>query len=121
MHFVRDSSLALGFKDMIASRVVVDCSRIHDWDSFHVVFAEAFGFPELYGWNMDAWIDCLTSLDVPKHGMTKLRCARCNLIALRSFKDDAPSSTRRSLNVRFVNWGRNDTNEASVIALSFYE
>jgi hypothetical protein len=35
-------------------------AEIKDWDSFHDQCAERFGFPEFYGRNMNAWIDCLT-------------------------------------------------------------
>lgn len=31
--------------------------RITDWESFHEVCREVFGFPDFYGMNMDAWID----------------------------------------------------------------
>lgn len=37
--------------------------QIHDWDSFHDVFAMTLGFHELYGRNLDALIDCLTYRD----------------------------------------------------------
>jgi len=43
--------------------VTVPVSEIKDWDTFHTVFARAFGFPDYYGRNMNAWIDCMTSLD----------------------------------------------------------
>jgi hypothetical protein len=33
---------------------------IDGWDAFHDQSAAAFGFPDFYGRNMDAWIDCLT-------------------------------------------------------------
>jgi Barstar (barnase inhibitor) len=36
--------------------------RIFDWQSFHHESAKLFGFPEFYGQNMNAWIDCLTYL-----------------------------------------------------------
>jgi len=52
--------------------VTIDCSRIVDKASFHAVFAEAFGFPSSYGNNMDAWIDCMSSLDDPDAGMTSI-------------------------------------------------
>ena len=39
--------------------VQLDTKLITDWASFHFVCKEAFGFPEFYGMNMDAWIDCL--------------------------------------------------------------
>ncbi len=50
--------------------VRIDCDRIIDWESLHDVFAEALGFPGFYGRNMNAWVDCLTSLDAPADGMT---------------------------------------------------
>ena len=36
--------------------------RITDWRSFHEVCREAFGFPDFYGMNMDAWIGCMSYL-----------------------------------------------------------
>lgn len=36
--------------------------QITDWESFHDVCADAFGFPEFYGRTIDAWIDCLSYL-----------------------------------------------------------
>jgi hypothetical protein len=112
---------------MIVSRVTIDCSRIHDWDSFHSVFAEVFGFPDFYGQNMNAWIDCLTSLDVPEDGMTKLHCAPGSVLTLRldsvkDFQKRCPEQYAALVEcAAFVNWRRNDTDEPSVIALSFYE
>ncbi len=43
--------------------VTVPVSEIKDWDTFHTVFAHVFGFPDYYGRNMNAWIDCMTYLD----------------------------------------------------------
>ncbi|TAH33848.1 barnase inhibitor [Candidatus Saccharibacteria bacterium] len=37
----------------------IDGSEIEDFDSFHRVFKQAMGFPEFYGNNMNAWIDCM--------------------------------------------------------------
>ncbi|WP_206361205.1 barstar family protein, partial [Pseudomonas viridiflava] len=37
-----------------------DANLISDWQTFHNVFAEQFGFPVFYGRNMDAWVDCLS-------------------------------------------------------------
>lgn len=34
--------------------VKVDAAAIVDCPSFHSVFSEAFGFPDIYGRNMDA-------------------------------------------------------------------
>lgn len=43
--------------------VRLDTSLISDWESFHLTCREVFGFPDFYGMNMNAWIDCLTYLD----------------------------------------------------------
>jgi RNAse (barnase) inhibitor barstar len=48
--------------------VRIDGTRLQSWDAFHSAFASAFGFPDFYGRNMDAWIDCMTSLDSPGTG-----------------------------------------------------
>src|SRR5262245_24250664 len=42
---------------------ILDATAITDWASFHDASRAAFGFPDFYGRNMDAWIDCLTDLD----------------------------------------------------------
>jgi len=35
---------------------------ITDWDSFHAQCVSVFGFPDFYGNNMNAWVDCLSYL-----------------------------------------------------------
>jgi len=42
---------------------------ITNWDTFHSVFAETMGFPDFYGRNMNAWIDCMGFDD----GMTRFK------------------------------------------------
>src|SRR5258705_6742759 len=54
--------------------VRLDTSKISNWDSFHTTCREAFGFPDLYGMNMNAWIDCLTYLD-EGDGMSRFHLA----------------------------------------------
>jgi hypothetical protein len=53
--------------------VCLNTHRIVDWQSFHEVCRETFGFPEWYGMNLDAWIDCMSSLD--EEGMTRFNLA----------------------------------------------
>lgn len=48
----------------------LNTNLITDWASFHLVCKEAFGFPEFYGRNMNAWIDCMSCLIVDEE-MTK--------------------------------------------------
>ena len=40
--------------------ISLDCDLIEDWASFHRTFAETFKFPDFYGANSAAWIDCMT-------------------------------------------------------------
>ena len=63
-------------------QVDIDTAPIIDWASFHRVFAEAFGFPDFYGGNMDAWIDCLSALDVPEEGMTTVHAPEGGVVVL---------------------------------------
>jgi len=41
--------------------------QITDWRSSHEVCREVFGFPDFYGMNMDAWIDCMSYLPEDAH------------------------------------------------------
>lgn len=41
----------------------IPTSLITDWNTFHSVFASELGFPDFYGENMNAWIDCMTYFD----------------------------------------------------------
>jgi RNAse (barnase) inhibitor barstar len=42
--------------------VRINSNDIVDWNSFHRIFQNAFGFPDGYGMNRDAWIDCMSYL-----------------------------------------------------------
>jgi RNAse (barnase) inhibitor barstar len=42
--------------------VSLDGRELGNWKAFHDECQTAFGFPEFYGRNMDAWIDCLSGL-----------------------------------------------------------
>jgi hypothetical protein len=56
--------------------------KITDWESFHNYFSKALGFPEFYGRNMNAWIDCMTCLDDPEANMTSIRLQPGEVIVL---------------------------------------
>ena len=89
---------------------------IADLASFHAAFAELLGFPDFYGGNMDAWIDCMAFVRDPEAGMTRLHVAADEqlLIIVRDAEDfrrrlpdvfasfvDCTAFTNR----RFVEWG----------------
>lgn len=62
--------------------VNIDCNEITDWDSFHGYFKRTFGFPDFYGANMNAWIDCLTYLD-EDDGMSKIKIEKNTTLTLQ--------------------------------------
>ena len=47
--------------------VVIDAKKIKDKETFHLEFKHVLGFPDFYGMNMDAWIDCMSDI---QGGMT---------------------------------------------------
>ena len=42
--------------------VFLDTTKINNWDDFHTRFKDMMGFPDFYGMNGDAWIDCMSNL-----------------------------------------------------------
>jgi len=52
--------------------IILATNEITDEGTFHSVCQRAFGFPEFYGRNMDAWIDCMSYMDEPEAGMSAL-------------------------------------------------
>jgi RNAse (barnase) inhibitor barstar len=102
--------------------VRVDGAQLRDWDSFHGVFASAFGFPGFYGRNMDAWIDCMTSLDV-QDGMTSVHGSASDPVVLQL--DNANQVPKEILDAllecaAFVNWRRLEVGKPAILMLSFY-
>ena len=107
--------------------VEIDTSKIKDWESFHDVFSAAMGFPDFYGRNMDAWIDCMTSLDVPSDGMSKIHAPEGGVLVLAL--SDMGGLAQRCPKIyealvecsAFVNYRRMEGGEEPpVLALSFY-
>ena len=90
------------------------------------MFAEAFGFPDFYGKNLNAWIDCLTYLDEPDAGMSTVHVLPGQTLTLaienaKSFKERCPDLFMALVEcVAFVNWRRIDTGDSSVLTLAFY-
>jgi len=44
-------------------KVIIDFTKITDLETFHAAFNETMGFPHFDGHNLDAWIDCMSSID----------------------------------------------------------
>jgi Barstar (barnase inhibitor) len=106
--------------------VRVHTTKIRDWASFHDVFSETFGFPDLYGRNMDAWIDCMASLDDPAAGMSKIHAPEGGVLTLQldgvdGFAERCPEQYRAVVDCcAFVNWRRIEVGQPAVLALSYY-
>ena len=105
--------------------VVIDCDRIVDSTSFHDVFAETFGFPWYYGRNMDAWIDCMTSLDDPEDELTAIHAPAGGVVVLelihrKEFASRCPELYADLVEcTAFVNWRRMEIGLGPVLCLSF--
>jgi RNAse (barnase) inhibitor barstar len=50
--------------------VTLDGGELRTWDGFHDAFAREFRFFGEYGRNLDAWVDCMSSLDESDFGLT---------------------------------------------------
>jgi len=107
-------------------RVSIDCDKITDWQSLHQEFARVFGFPDFYGENMNAWIDCLTDLDADT-GMTTIHCDPGSIVVLelmnvKSFRQRCTDQYAAVIEcAAFVNWRRLEKGEPAVLALSFWK
>ena len=100
----------------------LDAARLCDWDSFHSVFASTFGFPNFYGRNMDAWIDCMTDLSEDT-GMTTIHGSPTDPVILHLDNADAlPTDIFDALVecAAFVNWRRIQAGESPVLMLAFH-
>jgi hypothetical protein len=107
--------------------VKLDTRRITSWNTFHEVFAEVFGFPDFYGRNMDAWIDCMTCLDDPAAGMSSVHAVPGGVVTLElehvnEFMIRCPDQYTAVVEcAAFVNWRRIQTGHDPVLALSFFK
>lgn len=102
--------------------VHIDGSKIKDWPSFFDEFAQAFGFPEFFGRNMDAWIDCMTNLDEEFNAVQvppgDLVCVA--LDAANDFKARCPEQFQAFVEcAAFVNWRRLEIGDPAVLVVSF--
>ena len=112
---------------LMTKNIQIDGSRIEDWNSFHDIFSKTLGFPEFYGRNMDAWNDCMTSLDAPDDGLSSVHVAPGDVMVLcvsgaRGLKRRCPDIYDALVECSsFVNYRRIEKGESAVLALSFYE
>lgn len=107
------------------TRITVDCDTITDWESYFDAFAAAFGFPEFFGRNMDAWIDCMSTLDDPGSGLACIQvptdgCVVLQLDNAKSFAMRCPDQFAATVECSaFVNCRRLEAGESPLLMLSF--
>jgi len=111
---------------MLISLAKIECDRITDWPSFHEEFNRVFQFPAFYGCNMNAWIDCMTSLDAPEDDMTSVHCEpgkvlTIELVRAKPFMARCPEQYAAIVECSaFVNWRRIEHGKSAVLALSYH-
>ncbi len=98
---------------------------ILDWESFHNVFADKLGFPDFYGRNMNAWVDCILSIRNPEHGMTNVHLTDGVLsIYIEDAKflcEEAPEILKALDDCcAFINYNCVLVGEEPIVALSYY-
>tara|TARA_R110002126_G_scaffold28337_1_gene94151 strand:- start:678 stop:1016 length:339 start_codon:yes stop_codon:yes gene_type:complete len=105
--------------------VEIDGKKICTWPAFHDVFAAKLGFPSFYGRNMDAWIDCMTSLDDSADGMSTVHAPDGGVLVLSIQNVDHLIKRGRKIYdaliecSAFVNHRKMEVGERPVLALSF--
>lgn len=104
----------------------IDARRLTDSAALHAVLAETFGFPKKYGKNLDALVDCLTSLDDPQAGMSRVQLfpGQTALLVLDHYEEVESKGAREQLKqlvdvVAFVNWRRLDAKASPVLAIAY--
>ena len=103
----------------------IDARRLTDPAGLHAALAEAFGFPASYGKNLDALVDCLSGLDDPAGGMTRVHVFPGQVLTLAldhvDQKGKAAAAQVRALAdaVAFVNWRRLERGKPAVLALAY--
>ena len=90
-------------------KLELDGQKVSDAEEFHSEFAQAFGFPDFYGRNMDAWIDCMSCLDDPVGNISSVNVEPGSTITIKItnhsyLKEIAPQLWADLLNcTEFVN------------------
>jgi hypothetical protein len=102
----------------------IDARRLKDSAGLHAALNEAFGFPDEYGKNLDALVDCLTHLDDPKTRMSRVQLfpGQVALLVL----DHAGANGKQATLVRslldviaFVNWRRLEKGQPPVLTVAY--
>lgn len=86
---------------LLMARVQLPTKDIADFASFHLVCKQEFGFPDFYGMNGDAWIDCLTYLD---DGMSRFDLESLERLEIEVLNTEQFISRVPDVFMAFVTW-----------------
>ena len=84
-------------------------------------------FSDFYGRNTDAWIDCLTHLDDPDAGMSRVHAPAGGVVTLKllgitEFAERCPVQYKALTEcAAFVNWRLVESGHDPVLSLAFYK
>ncbi len=104
----------------------IECDKITTWESFHDYFATKFGFPDFYGRNMNAWVDCMTSCDSPEDGLASIDLQLGEILVLQLKMVDLLIQKNQEIfealidSISFVNFRRIEVGEKPVLMLSYF-
>lgn len=60
----------------IEKEITLDCSKFSNENIFYDELIPIFGFPDFFGRNINALIDCLSGLRYPEEGMIKVNVTK---------------------------------------------
>jgi hypothetical protein len=104
----------------------IDARRLTDSAGLHAAVKEAFGFPDWYGNNLDALNDCLTHLDDPESGMSRVQLfpGEVGLLVVEHAGDAGKPASAHLKElvdaVAFVNWRRLEQGQRPVLAVAYH-
>jgi RNAse (barnase) inhibitor barstar len=111
---------------VLATPIVrIDARALVDRDQFHATFAEKFGFFDGYGRNMDAWIDCMSTLRDTKEALTQVHIGAEDTLTILLehydvLRDEAPKHWRYLIEcAAFLNLRAVEAGERPLIAFAF--
>lgn len=95
------------------AEVVLDFGRITTWKDFHAECKRVMGFPDFYGANMNAWVDCLSYMTNGGDGMSRfilendevLTIHLMNTRATQSAMLDTVTTCATEVNERYITTG----------------
>lgn len=92
----------------------IDVSGVNDWAGFHECFARKFEFPDYYGRNMDAWIDCMEDYALEQDSLV------LHIDGMPKLKETCPEIYEAICEcAAFINYRARDSGGETFLALSY--